>query len=146
MRCEKEKIDEAYKSLILNLEISQQKQKALESEVELQKRNAQMYERQIEQQKQKMESGGPGSSLAMSNELMVDENKRLREEVESLTADNTKLGDEVRKLEEEISNLKGSLRMSEIKFETLSGSADCLKVSVLLINISKSKYNNKKIL
>lgn len=96
--------------------------------MELQKKNAQMYERQVEQQKQKMESAGPGSSLAMSNELMVDENKRLRDEVESLTADNSKLGDEVRKLEDEISNLKGSLRMSELKFETLSGSADCLKV------------------
>lgn len=138
MRGEKEKLEETYKSLSLKFEISQQKQKALETDLELHRKNSQMYEHQIEQLKQKLENGGAGSSMAMSNELMLEENKRLRDELESFTADNSKLGDEVRRLEEEISNLKGSLRMSELKFETLSGSADCLKVRRRLSLFSKS--------
>lgn len=132
MRREKEKMEEAYKSVSLKYEISQQKQQALENDAELHRKSAQMHERQIEQlTKHKFESGAAGSSSAttVSTELMADENQRLRAELDSLTADNTKLGDEVRKLEDEISNLKSSLRMSELKFETLSGNTECFKVA-----------------
>lgn len=126
LRGEKEKLEETCKSVSLKLEISQQKQKTLENDVDMYRKNSQIYERQIEQLKQKMETGG--SSSAVSAELMADENKRLRDEVESLTADNSKLCEEIRRLEDEIGNYKSSLRMSELKYETLSGSADCLKV------------------
>lgn len=145
LRREKDQLDESNKSLSLKLEISQQKQKALESEGELHRKSVQVYERQIEQLKQKLEqSGVSGNNVSeRSIDLVLDENKRFRDEIESLTADNTKLGEEVRRLEDEIGNLKASLNMSELKFESLSGSSDCLKVRNI-IPILCIKCNLKK--
>lgn len=133
LRRQKERLNEEMKSLSVKYEISQQKQKTLEGDVDIHRKTALVYERQIENLKQKLEQCASTSIGERSIELIIDENKRFRDEIESLTADNTKLGEEIQKQEEEIAGLKASLNMSTLKGESLSGNIDCYKVKCFFL-------------
>lgn len=140
LRTEKEKIEEKYESLSLNHEISQQRLKNIEGEIEFYRQKTQLCESEITQLKQQLDkySGSRGNITDSSIELMTDTNKRLKDDLEASLADNTKLGIEIRKLEDEILNLKSSLNMSELKNESLTGSTECLKVIIYFRYTSNS--------
>ena len=124
MRTQKEQLDEKYETLKLSHDITQQRMKNLENDLEF-------YKRQCEQ----LESGAkPQREVCQTSEdnfnLIIDTNKRLKEELDAVNAENTRLNDDIVKLTDEVSNLKTNLNASELKSQTSIVENSFLKTEV----------------
>lgn len=129
LRTQKEQLEEKYDNIKLTHDITQQKLKTVENELEFYRKQSQLHENEITQLKQS-ESSVTSSTGTDSLKLIIDTNKRLKEELDSMNAENNRLGDEIRKLDDEMSNLKANLNASELKNESLVAETSCMRNEV----------------
>lgn len=134
LRTQKDQIEEKFETLKLNFEINQQRLKSIENELEFYRKQSELYENEINQLKSAQNlnvSTKDESSISQDNvNLILDTNKRLKEECDSLNSETTRLNSEIKVYEEEITNLKANLSISELKNESLAGETNCLKSEV----------------
>ena len=126
LRSQKEQLEEKYENLKLNNEITEQKLKSIEGELELKRSETQILEVQLSEAKA-MAEASKDESIGI---MMMDTNRRLKEECDSTNAEITKLNTEARELEEEISGLKARLSESELKREAISSEHVCMQSEV----------------
>jgi chromosome segregation ATPase len=131
LRQQKEQLEERYESLKLDHEIFSQRFAANESELELARKQAEIYEAEIGQLRQSLnrhqEPGSQTSGDADSFTLLLDTNRRLKEEVDTANGENSRLTAEVRRVEEELLNLRASLNSSELRNESITGENGCMR-------------------
>ncbi len=137
LRAQKDQTEEKYENLKLSVDISQQRLLTLENDLNFYKRQSLAYETDIAHLQASLEASKNLTADTPSNisnqdnfNLMVDTNKRLREEITSLTIESKKFQDDLAGLEEEFANVKASLGESEMKMECVKGENNCLKVEL----------------
>ncbi|RNA44217.1 nucleo TPR isoform X1 [Brachionus plicatilis] len=110
LRMQKDNLEENCEKLKIDNEVCQKRVQNMESELEFYKK--QCYEKETKTQTEQNQTN-------MDNfNLIVDTNKRLKEELDLVNAENSRLNDEVNKLSEEVSNFKSNLSASELRGET----------------------------
>jgi len=132
LRTEKDQLNERYESLKLNYEIIQEKYKTAEQDLDFERKQAQIYEAEISVLRQNpMGSKSNENALNSDNlNLMLDTNKRLKEECDSLNSEINKLNVDIREKEEEISDLKTNFNASELRYESILGENTSMKSEV----------------
>ena len=136
LRTQKDQLEEKCENLNLNFEINQQRLKTAENELEFYRKKSQQHEDEIKHLKTSTKEPGASaqsdeSQMNLENlNLTISNNRRLKEECDSLTSEVSKLNDEIRAREEEFTNLKASLSGSELKNESIMGENTCLKEEI----------------
>ncbi|CAF0709464.1 unnamed protein product [Brachionus calyciflorus] len=128
LRTQKEQLEEKYENLKLNHEITQQRLKNMENDLEF-------YKKQCEQLEHELKTKPQGEKIVCQTSednfnLILETNKRLKEELDSVNSENSRLNDEINKMSEDISNLKTNLNGSELKNESYSIENSFLKTEV----------------
>jgi chromosome segregation ATPase len=145
LRNQKEQTEERYENLKLTAEINEQRLKTVENDLEFHKRQSQAYEADIghlqgsidklKSQATFRDGGGAvahQSATAQDNfELVMETNRRLKGEIDSLGGENGRVRAEVVALEGEVSELRAKLSGAAIKSVSLQGENNCMQVSAL---------------
>jgi chromosome segregation ATPase len=133
LRTQKDQLEENYDKLKLQFDVNQQRLKTLENETDYYRKQSEQYETEITLLKSSNVSrpAADQSNLSQDNlTLIMDTNKRLKEDCDGLNTELTKLNNEIRVYEEEISNLKANFTTCELQKESLAGENECMKVEV----------------
>ena len=133
----KEQAEDKYESVKLTFEINQQRLKTCENDLDFYKKQSQAYESEIAHLKSVMESSENPSNLSTSLStqsdnlnLMLETNKRLKDEIDALNLENAKLRQEIAAAEEEMSNVRASLSESEMRNESIKGENNCMRIEL----------------
>lgn len=145
LRSQKDQTEEKYETLKLTAEINEQRLRAIENDLDFYKRQSQAYEADIAHLQGSIEkfksqatfsatTEGSAATQSQSSQdnfnLIMDTNKRLKEEIDALTGENTRVKAEVTALEEEMSELRAKLSEASIKSVSLKGENNCMTVEV----------------
>ena len=133
LRTQKEQIEEKYESVKLDHQIQKQRFSAAENELDFLRKQAQIYVNEINQLKQSLAKQGKideGGQDAESLGLLVNTNRRLKAEIDTLNSENSKYSADLRQLEEEMLNVRASLSSSELRNESILGENVCMKTEL----------------
>jgi chromosome segregation ATPase len=138
LRTQKDQLEEKYESLKLDHEILLQRFKTSENDLDFHRKQSQMYEAECNQLKASNNQISENTNLIASTSMldtdsmsiMIDTNKRLKEQVDSLNSENSKLSIDLRQMEEDVLNLRGSLSTAELKCESLMGESDSMRIEL----------------
>lgn len=133
LRVQKDQLEEKYENMKLTFEINQQRLKTLDTDLDFYRKQSQSYESELQHLKNLMENykqtGITSGESKSSNEninMILDTNKRLKEECDSLNSENSKLKTDLFRIEDDISNVKANLSESELRNESLKGELTCM--------------------
>ncbi len=133
LRVQKDQLEEKYENVKLTFDINQQRFKSTETELEFYRKQSQSLESELNHLKANIDnykltnnSNGESKSTNENFNLLLDTNKRLKEECDSLNLENSKIKNDINNLEEEISNLKANLSEFELRNESIRGENTCM--------------------
>ena len=124
---------ENYENIKLTFDLNQQRLKSSETDLDFYRKQSQSLESELQHLKANIDnyklannSNGESKSTNEIFNLLLDTNKRLKEECDSLNLENSKIKNDINNLEEEISNLKANLSEFELRNESIRGENTCM--------------------
>jgi nucleoprotein TPR len=128
LREQKDQLDKKYQNLSLEHEITMQRLKNVEFEFSLNKDKVQSYENEIESLR--IRNSFNTSANADDYDLIVDTNKRLKEQYDSVTVQLNEVNEKLKRLEDEIYQIKTEKCALEIESETLLGEKTGMQLEI----------------